>query len=399
MGAYKKMKKILIPNGSFHEIPLINKAKEFDYYVITSGTAPKGLGHKYADEYVYADFSDPEAMLRIAQEKKIDRICSNCNDFGYLSACYVAEKMSLGGHESYENALVLHHKDKFKELSKKLNLHSPVAEGFDNEKTALSWASGAKYPIIVKPVDLGAGQGIKRCNTPDKAEAAIMDAFYKSKCKKIVIEPFVEGTSHSFNAFIVNKKVASYYSDNEYMKFTSYRVSTSAGPADRIDEYVDILIHDTEKVAEALDLPDGLMHSQYMLDKNGEPNILEITRRMSGDWYPYPEMKATGIDWISYIIKAQCGEDCSDFPVKVDQKGFTGRHCLNGRKRGKVKKVKIHPELEKYIYDDIMWMTDGYEIKNIEKDYPGIIFFDFDDRDKLLYMVECIGDYVELIYE
>ena len=399
MGARKKMKEILIPNGSFHDIPLVKEAKKQGYYVITSGAAPDGLAHHYADEYIDADFSDPEAMLQIALDNKIDRICSNCNDFGYISACYVAEKMNLGGHESYENAMILHHKDKFKKLSKELKLHSPIAEGFDDENKALQWITEADYPIIVKPVDLGAGQGISRCDNIGEAKEAVLDAFAKSKCKNIVIEPFVEGTSHSFNAFIVNKKVASYYSDNEYMKFDPYRVSTSAGPADRIDECVDILISDTEIVSEALDLPDGLVHSQYIMDKDGMPHILEITRRMSGDWYPYPEMRATGIDWVSYIVKSQCGEDCSDFPGGAEQKGFTGRHCLNGRKRGIVKNVKFHPDFEKYIYDDIIWIVSGYEIKNTEKDYPGIVFFDFDDREKMMHVVNNIEDYVELIYE
>ena len=398
MGAYKKMKKILIPNGSFHDIPLIKEAKKQGYYVITSGTASEGLGHKYADKYINADFSDPKAMLRIAEEEKIDKICSNCNDFGYLSACYVAEKLGLGGHESYENALILHHKDKFKKLSKELNLHSPVAEGFDNEESTMEWIHEAEYPIIVKPVDLGAGQGISRCDNTEEAKKAVADAFYKSKCKKIVIEPFIEGSSHSFNAFIVNKKEASYYSDNEYMKYTPYRVSTSAGPADRIDEYVDILIDDTEKVSQALDLPDGLMHSQYILDKNGMPHILEITRRMSGDWYPYPEMKATGIDWISYIVKAQCGEDCTDFPVGVKQKGFTGRHCLNGRRSGKVKGASLKLGLEEYVYEKVFWIEDYYEVVNIERDYPGIIFFDFEDKEKMIRVIENIDDYYELFF-
>ena len=328
------MKKILIPNGSFHDIPLIKEAKKQGYYVITSGAAPEGLGHKYADEYVYADFSNKESILKIAENNHIDKICSNCNDFGYLSACYVAEKLGLGGHESYENALRLHHKDLFKNMVKDLGLSSPIAESFTSVNEAIESLESSTYPIIVKPVDLGAGQGISRADDKVGAQAAIKDAFKKSKCKTIVIEPFIEGTSHSFNAFIVNKKVVGYYSDNEYMKFDRYRVSTSAGPADRIEKYIHILISDTEKVAEALDLPDGLVHSQYILDKNDTPWILEITRRMSGDWYPYPEMRATGIDWIKYIVKSQCGEDCSDFPEDIIQKGYTGRHCLNAWPKG-----------------------------------------------------------------
>ncbi|MCR5770691.1 MAG: ATP-grasp domain-containing protein [Butyrivibrio sp.] len=393
------MKKVLIPNGSFHDIPLIKKAKEYGYYVITSGTAPEGLGHRYADEYVYGDFSIPDKMLEIAQSKNIDKVCSNCNDFGYLSACYVAEKMQLGGHERYEDALTLHHKDLFKKLSKKLKISSPVAIDFDCETDANRYLLQAQYPIIVKPVDLGAGQGIRRANTQSEGRYAVRDAFYKSKCKKIVIEPFITGSNHSFNAFLVNGKVRGYYSDNEYMHYSKYRVSTSGGPADFIEDVVDTLISDTETVAEALSIKDGLMHSQYILDREHKPHILEITRRMSGDWYPYPEIKATGIDWVDYIFRTQCADNVSDFPNNIRQKGYTGRHCLNGHKKGKIKNIRFDSDLEKYIYDSVMWLGKGYEIKNTEKDYPGIIFFDFDDREKMIYIVEHIDMFVELIYE
>ena len=393
------MKKLLIPNGSFHDIPLIKTAKELGYYVITSGAAPDGKGHGYADEYVYGDFSDVELMLKIAKEKKIDAVCSNCNDFGYLSACYIAEKMGLGGHESYENALILHHKDKFKKFAKANKMYSPIADDFCDAFSAYEYAETADYPIIIKPTDLGAGQGIHRADSITEAKKYIDEAFAKSKAKNIVIEPFIEGTAHSFNAFVVNKKVVGYYSDNEYMKYSTYRVSTSAGPADFIDEVKDILIEQTELVADKLELTDGLVHSQYILDKEHVPHILEITRRMSGDWYPYPEIRATGVNWMEYIVKAQCKMDCSDFPKDMVQKGFTGRHCLNSKKTGIVKDVKLKPEFKKYVFDRAMWLEDGFEIKNIEKDYPGILFFDFETREQMMEIVRNIDEYIELMYE
>ncbi len=393
------MKKILIPNGSFHDIPLIKTAKELGYYVITSGAAPDGKGHEFADKYVEGDFSDVDLMLKIAEEEKIDAICSNCNDFGYLSACYVAEKMGLGGHESYEKAMILHHKDKFKKFSKENNMYSPVAEAFYRLEDAYEYVENAQYPIIIKPTDLGAGQGIHRADDIDEAKKYVDEAFAKSKAKHIVIEPFVEGTAHSFNAFIVNKKVVGYYSDNEYMKYSTYRVSTSAGPADYIEEVVDIMIEQTELVADKLDLTDGLVHSQYILDAKHVPHILEITRRMSGDWYPYPEMRATGINWMEYIVKAQCGLDCSDFPKDKKQKGFTGRHCLNSKKQGIIKDVIIKPEFAKYVYDKAMWMGGGFEVKNLEKDYPGILFFDFEDRQVMEKILASVDNYIEFVYK
>jgi hypothetical protein len=64
-----------------------------------------------------------------------------------------------------------------------------------------------------------------------------------------------------------------------------------------------------------------------------------------------------------------------------------------------VKEVVIKEKLKKHIYDNAMWLGDGFEIKNIEKDYPGIIFFYFDNKDEMLQIIDNIEQYVELIYE
>lgn len=47
------MKKLLILNGSFSEITLIQAAKKLGYYVITSGNNPQLIGHQYADGYLF----------------------------------------------------------------------------------------------------------------------------------------------------------------------------------------------------------------------------------------------------------------------------------------------------------------------------------------------------------
>ena len=51
-------KRILVPNGSYTEIRLIEAYKKMGLYVITSGNAPELEGHKYADQYVCHDYSD-----------------------------------------------------------------------------------------------------------------------------------------------------------------------------------------------------------------------------------------------------------------------------------------------------------------------------------------------------
>ena len=110
------MEKVLILNGSLSEIPLIEKAKQLGYYVVTSGNDPTLIGHSYSDEYIAADYSDKEAILDLVRSNDIDRIVSCANDFGVITSCYVAEKMDWPGHDTYENALTLHQKDRLKEF-------------------------------------------------------------------------------------------------------------------------------------------------------------------------------------------------------------------------------------------------------------------------------------------
>ena len=49
------MKKVLVLNGSFCEKPIIEKAKEMGYYVVTTGNAPNLIGNQSADEYIPCD--------------------------------------------------------------------------------------------------------------------------------------------------------------------------------------------------------------------------------------------------------------------------------------------------------------------------------------------------------
>ncbi len=89
----------------------------------TTGNNPNLIGHQYANEYIEADYSDQIAILGLSRKLSIDAICSSANDFGAITASYVAEKLSLPGHDNYKTALIIHQKDKFKQTFTKFFSH------------------------------------------------------------------------------------------------------------------------------------------------------------------------------------------------------------------------------------------------------------------------------------
>ncbi len=390
-----KKNKLLILNGSHSDSILIQKAKELGYYVITTGNDANMLGHKYADEYHKADFSNKDEVLELAKKLEINYVCACANDFGAITASYVAEKMSLPGHDPYETTLDLHHKDRFKKIAIPNNIPTPYSESYDDEELAISNIGKYQLPLIIKPIDLTGGKGVSVARSVDECKTAIKKAFSMSKAKHIVIEEFIEGTQHSFTTFLLNKKVVFSFSDNEYSFKNQFLVSTSAAPATDIELVKQSLIDASEKLAKIMDLGNGVFHHQYLL-RDGKPYIIEITRRCSGDLYPVPVQHATGVDWATWIVKAQTGMDCSDFPLNVEQKGFCGRHCIMPPHNGKVKDVIISDEIKNNIFDELMWWEDGYKIDDYMAQKVGIVFFEFSSQEEMLDKVARINDLIKI---
>lgn len=394
------MKKLLILNGSHSEIPLIKAGKELGYYIITTGNRPDLIGHKYADEYVNCDFSDPELVYDVFKNREIDAICSCANDFGAITAAYLSEKLGLPGHDSYETALLLHHKDRFKKFAVKYNIPTPHAKSYKDVKYALSDKAIWQYPIMVKPVDLTGGKGVTKVDFQSEYVEAVNKAFNMSHVGTIVVEEFIEGSQHSFSTFLLNKKVIFYYSDNEYSDYNPFLVSTSGGPASDVKFVKETLIYEAEKIADILNLQDGVFHYQYIMSKDKKPHILEITRRCSGDMYSVPVQHAIGIPWAELIVRAECGMDCKEFQDnKKIQTIYGGRHCIMGEREGIVKDVYISDEIRNNIYDKFIWGGRGSVITNHLLDKIGILFLEYSSEEEMLDKCRRIQSLVRIEFE
>jgi biotin carboxylase len=363
---------------------MICALKKLNYYVISTGNAPELPGHKMCDEYIKADYSDKEKMLEISEKLNIDRICACCNDFGVKSAAYVAEKMGLPGYDSYETTLVLHDKDRFKAFCKENDIKSPKAVQFVDEESAKKYAETATYPVIVKAVDLSAGNGIRKADNIKEAEAAIENAFLCSRIKHIVIEPFLEGTQHGFCTFLINKKVVAYCSNNEYSIVNPYRVEIDTFPSDDEALVADILIKEIEKIAELLDLCDGIFHLQYITDIHGQPHILECMRRIPGGLYTIPAESVSGIDWDYWEVRAKCTDSVADFPAfRHLNRGYFSYKCLMSDKDGIIDEINISRDIIQHRYGEWMLAGVGDRVKNYKSFPIGYIFTSFESQEEM----------------
>ena len=277
------------------------------------------------------------------------------------------------------------------------NIPTPIATDFTEYDNAIGMTDKYMYPIMVKPIDLTGGKGVTKVESGCQLPDALKLAFDLSPSHHIVIEPFICGSHHSFSTFLINKKVAAYYSDNEYSFASPFLVTTSAGPANDVDLVKDKLISVAEKIAGLLNLRNGVFHIQYILSE-GKPYILEITRRCSGDFYSLPVEHSTGIPWAEWIVKTECGMDCSEFPRNSVQNKFGGRHCIVGNRNGEIKGIYVSPEIKNNIYEQFLWWDNTRRIDNHMIDKIGIVFLEFASCDDMIYKTENITKYIYPIY-
>jgi len=395
MGSDKK--KILIAGGGYADIPLIQAAQALGFYVITSGNRAEDLGHRYADECCLADFSDKETMLKLSKSLGIDAICASCNDFSALSAAYVAEQMGLPGHDTYDTARIIHHKDLYRSFALENGISSPHAHGFDSVEAALEVLEQFKFPVIIKPVDLTGGKGISTVMHVDDARIALEGAFMRSRAKRVVVEEFIEGSRHGLSTFIRDGQVVFHFNDDEHYYLNPYLVSAASFPANTTDEVVEKLSKAAEKIVALLQLKTGIFHIQYIL-RGDEPVIIEICRRAPGDLYTRFVQHATGVDYPSFIVRASAGMECDELE-QVAPSGYYTRHCVMTSRTGIVHDVVFDPSIRENVIDQFLWWKTGDRIDDFMTQKCGIVYLQFNSMDEMLQKTAKMQDliFVELI--
>ena len=371
-------KKALLLCSSHNDLGLVKALRKLGYYIIVTGNKSGLIGQRWCDEFIKADYSDKELILSIARSNEINAICQCCNDLGVYTAAYVAEQMGLPGYDSYETTLLLHNKDRFKEYAKRHNITSPMSMAFSNEENALEYAETADYPIIIKPTDCSAGNGISKVNNKESALSAIKYAFNKSRVGRIVIERYVMGTQHGFCTFLIDQKVVAICSNNEYSILNPFRVEIDTYPADNYEIVKDALIQQIELIAKDLKLKDGIFHLQYIFDGR-YPQIIEVMRRILGNMYHVPGNMLTGIDWEYWETRARCGLPLDDFPSKVSQEGYYAYKAIMAEKEGIFYGINIPKEYAPYLYDTYLIREKGYQVDDFKSDPMGFMFFMFDN--------------------
>lgn len=402
------MKKLMVLGGSRYAIPVIKKAHELGIYVITCDYLPDNIAHKYSDEYCNVSIIDNEATLREAQRLHIDGIMSFACDPGVVTAAYIAEKMDLPFQCSYEAALILQDKGRFREFLMNHGFNCPHAKRYMDRKKPYNDIEYFNWPVIVKPLDSAGSKGVTKVEKVEDLGGAIEVALDNSHNGGFIIEDFLtfSGYHSSADLFTVNGvlKFVS-YSDQLFDKEADnpYTPAYIIWPTTMGQEQQDYLTREIQRVVTLLNMKTGIYNIETCVGSDGRPYIMEISPRGGGCKIAELQNMAYGVDLIENEVRKAIGMPLVD----IKQTECDGNWCemvIHARpgQSGILKRVDIDSVIKnKYVKDIDMTVFPGDYVKPFTGANMslGDAFLRFESRDELDDVMKMAGDWMNIVLE
>ena len=364
-------KKLMLLGGIRYLLPVIKAAHEQGYYVITADYIPDNIAHKYSDEYVNVSIIDKEAVLKVAQEKKIDGIMSFGVDPGVVSASYVQNKMGLPSFGPFESVEILQNKDKFRAFLANNGFNVPQAKGFDSIEAAMNEMYRYPWPVIVKPTDAAGSKGVTRVDRPEDLKPALEYAMEHSISGHIIIEEFIEkdGCSSDTDSMSVdgNLVFTSFCAQRFDVNATNpYTPAAYSWPSTFTKEQETYLKSEIQRLITLLGLKTVVYNIETRIGTNGKPYIMELTPRGGGNRLCEMLRYATGVDMITAITRAIVGDPILE---PIEQKPYNGHWAeiiLHADKSGIFDHHEISKELSAEVVEEDIWVKKGDKVESFE---------------------------------
>lgn len=324
----KTMKKLLLLGGSRYILPVIKKAHELGIYVITCDYLPDNIAHKYSDKYCNVSIIEKDAVLKVAQENKIDGIMSFACDPGVVTASYVAEKMNLPFQASYESTQILQDKGCFRKYLEDNGFNVPHSKRYLDKEAPFDDVDYFNWPVIVKPVDSAGSKGVNRVEEPSELTKAIDEAIKSSINGAFIIEDFItfDGYHSSTDPFVVDGKI-------KFMTYSDQLFDTEAAnpytptkiiwPSSMEKCHQDYLTSEIQRLVDLLGLTTGIYNIETCVGIDGKPYIMEVSPRGGGCKIAEIQELAFGVNLIENEVRKAVGLPLLD----VKQSECNGYWC------------------------------------------------------------------------
>ena len=391
-------KKILLLGGSSQQIIAIKTAKKLGIYTVLCDFLTDNPGQYEADKFYLVSTTDKEAVLKVAEQEKIDGVLAFASDPAAPTAAYVAEKMGLPTNP-YQSVETLCNKDRFRDFLKSHGFNTPIARGYDDKNVDTTLFS---LPVIIKPVDSSGSKGATVLRNWEKLDEALEFAFSFSRSHRIIIEEFIE-KKHEYliggDIFVYDGKIILWgllncHRDNMVNPLVPVGKSYPLALEKRDEKMVQETL---QNMIEKLGIKFGSVNVELVIDKNNKVWPIDIGPRAGGNMIPDLLGMIFNVDVVEMAVLTAMGKKIDS---KID-KGtpFYATYNLHTNQNGFYETIEFSEKLENRIIKKCLYKKAGDKIEYFDNAAKalGIIFMKFENQEEMNTILKNINNYIRVI--
>ncbi len=336
--------KVMIVGGGSGQIPIINCCKKHGLFTIVVSPYGAYPGIQIADKHINEDIYNIESLVNIGREEKIDYVISDQSDFAVPIVAYVANKLNLPGND-IEVATTYTYKSKFREFCEKNHIPAPKSFVIEDES---DYIPELCPPLVVKPADSQGSRGISLVQCFSDLENAIVNAKKFSKHGKVVVEEFFKGKEVVCEGFVIDGKYHNVaFGDRTYFKLEKLFIpSKTIFPSSIEDEIKKKIVINEQKIASKLNPSFGIVHSEYLVNDEGEFVVIESALRGGGVYIASHLIPlSTGVDLTEALFEAMMGNKQKCLDILSPDRSKAAEYLCFYLKRGIVTSM---PDMQEY---------------------------------------------------
>ena len=334
----RHMKTVMILGAAYSQVPLYKAARTMGIRTVACSIKGDYPGFSLADESVYADITDLQAVEQACLERHVDGIASCGLDLAMRTIGYVCEKLGFSGpgKQAAEKA-----SDKLfmKQAFQKAGVRTAPFMRVSGEQELDKAIREIGFPLMIKAVDQMGGRGISLCRSREEAVQALADSLAQSKRDYCIAEQYIKGVLFGVEGMIRNGRILFLMPVNTeaFHGQTDIPVGHSI-PLEQGSECLADITEQIQKAIKALGLDNCPVNADCIL-QDGKTWILEMTGRSGATGLSEIVGQKYRINYYETILRLALGEEISS---EFCQKQFAEAvmtHTLTADCTGTVRRI------------------------------------------------------------
>ena len=263
-----KKKKIIILGGNPETGELVKIANSMDIFTIVLDPYENSPSKRFASKSYEIDVTDLAAVDKIIQSEDVDGVLVGVADPIVSTYFNICKRNNFYCYANQDAIKYLTSKSLFAQLCSSFNIETtPVLTVDFNNSDSINSLS---FPVVVKPVDSGAGVGISVCSNLDDLKIGITKGKFFSKSKSILIEKFMQCDDMFVYYTFINGKIylsatADRYKTNKQGNFSAVCIGAEY-PSRHTNKYINSVHTKLIKLLQSLKISNGVLCIQFFFD-------------------------------------------------------------------------------------------------------------------------------------